>query len=461
MAGAAAKTVDTSELVVFDALQALKAKSTTVQTLVMSKDRFKSKKEAQDWAKSHGFKTGVDETDDSYRLRQRDPGEFEDNSFRTIDITDGVKAVVGHLKDGKKILTLAMNDPVDRPALKPSLKLGEPAWGWCRAEIKVTKFTDPKTGEERPGLDQSKPLKIAGIANAAIVDRVNEMLDPRGAVLQNYLKNPKILADHDYCKDIGVATLVEPRDEGLYFEADIGYPDLAPLTAAQVENRSLIAQGIRRTVSVGFIPLEMTPAEFNDAGELIKPAVYTKWELLEISVVSVPCNADSIFQLKELQMSTKGRAAGALPMGTTGKTDAPPAASNGAQTDEPVHGTAGDYLKAIHESVGAIKEGLNQHKEYMVKMHEKLDGLHSKVDALKPGKTDDGDEDDKEVEQTPSGTEGTPEPIKGVKGAKKAIKELTDKLAKTDENVGKLAEAVTKLVEKMGAPGSGSKVANW
>lgn len=355
----------------------------------------------------------------------------------------------------KRIPDFALTDRLDALSVKADTGKSEMRWGVALAEIKLTsKFTDPKTGEERPGLDQSKPLKIAGIANAAIVDRVNEMLDPRGAVLQNYLKNPKILADHDYTKDIGLATLVEARDEGLYFEADIGYPDLAPLTEAQVENRSLIAQGIRRTVSVGFIPLEMTPAEFNEAGELIKPAVYTKWELLEISVVSVPCNADSIFQLKELQMSTKGRAAGALPMGTAAKNDAPPAASNGSQTDEPVHGTAGDYLKAIHESVGAIKELCNKVYDAHKTMHEKMDSLHSKVDAMKPGADDkpgDGDEDDKDVTQTPSGTEGKPEPIK-------ALNALKERMDKTDSNIAKLADAVGKLAEKLS---TGAKVSGF
>jgi phage I-like protein len=48
---------------------------------------------------------GIDETDKSWRVRQRDPGDFEEGSFKTIDITDGVKAVVGRLK-GEKSTTV-------------------------------------------------------------------------------------------------------------------------------------------------------------------------------------------------------------------------------------------------------------------------------------------------------------------------------------------------------------------
>jgi ClpP class serine protease len=72
-----------------------------MQTLIFSKDTF-SRAQAVAWAKRNGKKyDSVDETEDSYRLRQRDPGDFDKESFRTIDITKGVKAVVGHLKGAR------------------------------------------------------------------------------------------------------------------------------------------------------------------------------------------------------------------------------------------------------------------------------------------------------------------------------------------------------------------------
>ena len=40
-------------------------------------------------------RTEIDETEDSYRIRQKDPGQFDDESFRTIEVTEGVKGVVG------------------------------------------------------------------------------------------------------------------------------------------------------------------------------------------------------------------------------------------------------------------------------------------------------------------------------------------------------------------------------
>jgi transcriptional regulator with XRE-family HTH domain len=82
--------------------------STTVQTLIFPKDHWDSAAEAKKWAKDHDFKSGsVDETDASYRLRQKAPSAFKDNSFRTICLTGAdtpgdaacrIKAVIGKLK---------------------------------------------------------------------------------------------------------------------------------------------------------------------------------------------------------------------------------------------------------------------------------------------------------------------------------------------------------------------------
>lgn len=73
---------------------------TTVQTLIFSKEKFETEASAKKWAKDHDFKFGkVDETESSFRLRQRDPGDFRPRLLRTIDLADGVKAVIGRLKE--------------------------------------------------------------------------------------------------------------------------------------------------------------------------------------------------------------------------------------------------------------------------------------------------------------------------------------------------------------------------
>jgi hypothetical protein len=80
------------------AAQAEKSSGTKVQTLIFSKKRF-SRKQAVAWARTHDFRSNdVDETDETFRLRQRDPKRFKPGSFRTIQLTKGVHAVIGRLR---------------------------------------------------------------------------------------------------------------------------------------------------------------------------------------------------------------------------------------------------------------------------------------------------------------------------------------------------------------------------
>jgi len=77
--------------------------SLVIQTLILSKEEFNSLNAATAWVRAHDFKVMFqdkrpDETENSYRFRQRDPGTFEQGSFRTFRITDGVQATGGRLK---------------------------------------------------------------------------------------------------------------------------------------------------------------------------------------------------------------------------------------------------------------------------------------------------------------------------------------------------------------------------
>lgn len=73
--------------------------TTEIQTLIFSKKKFGTADEAKEWAKEHDFKTTkVDETGQSFRLRQHVPGLYGPRSFRTITVTDGIKGVVARRK---------------------------------------------------------------------------------------------------------------------------------------------------------------------------------------------------------------------------------------------------------------------------------------------------------------------------------------------------------------------------
>lgn len=117
------------------------------------------------------------------------------------------------------------------------------------------------------------------IASTEGVDRAGEVIMVNGWDLENYKKNPIILFAHDYWSlPVGKATAVYPSDDGKQLIAE-GY--FASTESAQ-EVRKLYDEGILVAVSVGFMPMERN-------GNVI-----TKAQLLEISFVPVPCNADAV-----------------------------------------------------------------------------------------------------------------------------------------------------------------------
>lgn len=64
--------------------------STTVQTIIFAPKDAWTLEEAKAWLSDHDLKSGkVDETEDSFRFRQRDPADFEEGSFKTIPFTGG------------------------------------------------------------------------------------------------------------------------------------------------------------------------------------------------------------------------------------------------------------------------------------------------------------------------------------------------------------------------------------
>jgi HK97 family phage prohead protease len=160
-----------------------------------------------------------------------------------------------------------------------------------KAEIKNVK-SDPT---QDPA---SRELVIYGVANSNIVDRMDERLDPRGLDLQDFMRNPVLLAYHDHQRPIGKVLELDIQEDGVYFTGKVGFPEKAKLTDDQIEIRSLIEQGILSAVSVGFIPKRVKFPEETTEGDILGEFVITEWELLELSIVSVPANQGSLFDVK-------------------------------------------------------------------------------------------------------------------------------------------------------------------
>lgn len=68
---------------------------TKIQTLIFDKNKF-TKADARTWAYEHGFRhRTIEETENNYRIRQENPEKFKSDSFRTIELKDGIKSVIG------------------------------------------------------------------------------------------------------------------------------------------------------------------------------------------------------------------------------------------------------------------------------------------------------------------------------------------------------------------------------
>lgn len=132
-------------------------------------------------------------------------------------------------------------------------------------------------------------VMIEGVANASDPDRGRELILNSAWKTENFDLNPIILFNHNHNWPIGSCVEYKVEDNGLYYRASIGNPSAYPrLTETQEMCRSLLAQGILRASSVGFLPYNI---DYDEENDILR---YTEVELLEISLVSVPMQQGSL-----------------------------------------------------------------------------------------------------------------------------------------------------------------------
>jgi HK97 family phage prohead protease len=130
------------------------------------------------------------------------------------------------------------------------------------------------------------------VISTSAVDRENDEVLAEGGDFAAYKRNPTVLWGHDYSSlPIGTTTSLEIvpgrgiRARWRWLEGD----DFA----ARVRNA--FEQGCVRAASIGFRPVE---SERNERGG----RRFTRWELLEWSLVPVPANAEAVRTLKRLRL---------------------------------------------------------------------------------------------------------------------------------------------------------------
>ena len=152
---------------------------------------------------------------------------------------------------------------------------------------KVLYLNSAFTTKELPSAsDTIESIYIQGYASTTDVDRSGDVV-PLSAWekgIENYLKNPIILAQHDHDDPIGRMVEHKLDSKGLWIKARI---------SAAAEVFSLIKDEVLTAFSIGFRILD---AEYNAAAEVF---LIKALELIEISVVSVPANQNTLFNLSK------------------------------------------------------------------------------------------------------------------------------------------------------------------
>lgn len=140
------------------------------------------------------------------------------------------------------------------------------------------------------GVSDNKALKIAGYANTADKDRTGDIVLPDAWTkgVENFRRNPILLYQHDHGKPIGRVNNITVDKKGIFVEASVS-------DAAEKQHavKTLIKDGVLKSFSVGF---RIKDADYDKRSDTF---VIKDLELLEISVVSVPANQNSLFSIRK------------------------------------------------------------------------------------------------------------------------------------------------------------------
>ena len=137
---------------------------------------------------------------------------------------------------------------------------------------------------------KDKSLTIAGYANTTAKDRSGDIVTANAWAkgVDNFRRNPVLLYQHKHDCPIGKVNKITVDKKGIFVEAGVSI-------AAEANHgiQTLIKDGALKSFSVGF---KVKDGKYNRDDDSM---YITDVELLEISVVSVPCNQDSLFSVRK------------------------------------------------------------------------------------------------------------------------------------------------------------------
>jgi HK97 family phage prohead protease len=131
------------------------------------------------------------------------------------------------------------------------------------------------------------------------VDRMGDIIRVAGWELANYKRNPIVLFQHQSSNPVGISTKVWLDGKKLMARVKLAAEGTSPFIDTL---RKLLAQKIVRAVSVGFMPTKEPNYIRDEQNDRITGLEFIGQELTEISLVSVPANANALNMAKSLNI---------------------------------------------------------------------------------------------------------------------------------------------------------------
>lgn len=179
--------------------------------------------------------------------------------------------------------------------------------------------------------------KMSFTISTAAVDRDGDTIDPKGWDLKSYIANPVVLWAHDYSSPpVGKAVNIKSTEHGL--QADVEFlPQGMNQFADMIHD--MCKSGFLNATSVGFRGMEYDEAQGRKGYD------FKKQELLEFSIVPVPCNPEALAQrgIKNEQLKQYAKDMNAWAKGILGE-------ASPKMTQEQFDSLSGELAKILRET---------------------------------------------------------------------------------------------------------------
>lgn len=137
------------------------------------------------------------------------------------------------------------------------------------------------------------------VASDESTDRMGDVIRVAGWELAQYKRNPIVLFQHQSSNPVGISTKVWLEGKTLMAQIKLAAEGTSPFIDTL---RKLLAQGIIRAVSVGFMPTKQPNYIRDKTNDRVTGLEFVGQELHEISLVSVPANANALATAKSLHI---------------------------------------------------------------------------------------------------------------------------------------------------------------